>query len=114
MCGTTEKYKGQVRYVLKYTPVIKQYDSSFDTDVVTKISKKVIKSTYYDGSDDTRLENLVHTFTDNYWCSEKRCYYTYEEALDEAVKHNTETINELQKALDKAIEKGLQHDVRRT
>lgn len=114
MCGTTEKYKGQVRYVLKYTPVIQQDDYNYDTDIVTKISKKIIKSTYYDGSDDTKSENLTHTFTDNSWRSERRCYNTYEEALDAAVKHNTETINELQEALDKAIKEGLKHDVKRT
>ena len=114
MCGTTEKYKGQVRYVLKYIPVMQQDDDYYDTDIVTKVSKKVIKSTYYDGSDDTKPENLIHTFTDDSWRSEKRCYNTYEEALDAAIKHNTETINGLQEALDKAIKKGLQHDVKRT
>ena len=114
MCGTTDKYKYQVRYVLEYTPVMQQDDDYYDTDIVTNVSKKTIKSTYYDGSDDTKPEKLTHTFTDDTWRSERRCYNTYEEALDAAVKHNTETINELQEALDKAIKEGLQHDVKRT
>jgi hypothetical protein len=114
MCGTTDKYKGQVRYVLKYTPVIEQGDDYFNTEIASSIRKKVIKSTYYDGTDDTKLDNLIHTFTDNTWRAEKRCFKTYEDALDYAVKHNTETIKELQKALNTAIKKGLQHDVKRT
>lgn len=107
MCGTTYKYTGQFRYVLEHTPVIEQDDYNYDTDIVTSVRKKVIKDTWYDGSDDTEPINLVHTFTDNSWRSETRCYNTYEEALDEAVKHNTETIKELQEALDKAIKKGV-------
>lgn len=103
MCGTTDKYKGQVRYVLKYTTVIGHCDPYYNTEVASSIRKKVIKSTWYDGSDDTKPENLSHTMTDNYEYSENNCFKTYEEALDYAVKHNTEVIDDLQRALNKAM-----------
>lgn len=110
MYGTTEKYKGQVRYIFEYSPVISQCADNFNTNIVTNILKKVIHHAWSEGSD----ESLVYTFTDGTYRSAIRSYNTYEEALDAAVKHNTRIINELQEILDTAIKEGLKHDVKRT
>lgn len=96
----------EVRYVFEYTHVTGDSDDRYYNNIVTGISKKVIR--FIDG------ENLVCTFTDGTLRAASRCYNTYEEALDEAVKHNTIVINKLQESLDKAIKEGLKHDVKRT
>lgn len=89
----------EYRYVFDYEHVIGDADDRLYNNIVTSISKKVIRST--DGL------NLVHTFTDGTLRATSRCYKTYEEALDEAVKHNTIVINKIQEALDTAIKKGV-------
>lgn len=94
----------EVRYVHEYTHVTGDSDDRLYNNIVTGISKKVIKSTDKD----------LYTFTDGTLRATRRCYKTYEEALDEAVKHNIIVINQLQEALDKAIKEGLQHDIKRT
>lgn len=104
MFGTTEKHKGQVRYIFEYSPVISQCADNFNTNIITNILKKVIHHAWSEGSD----ESLVYTFTDGTYRSAIRSYNTYEEAFNAAVKHNTQIIKELQEILYGAIKKELQ------